>query len=347
MAYGITPGHDYKLPFSDNITTADSIAKKPTRLFSDATDISDSFSRVITAVRVFSDAIDASDSIVRFVTRPFSDPIDVSDTIARAIERLYTESIDISEDFEALKVIFKTLTDNITVADSIGKKPTKGLTDTISVEDLYTRALILLRAYTDNLTILDSIGKGMGRDLTDNLTVADSIAKKPVKGLTDTTNISDSLSRQLALSRILTDTLYVNDDIFPQKYSFAIGDIQTDFASVLADIMTEDVTLRQVAVTTDSLGNPATATDTDVTIDCGIKYLTETDRQILGVGTLTKGELVGYFKENYTVSSVVYTVTVGDIIIRNDIYYRITKIFSRFKLGETVIYMKALLERLA
>jgi len=38
MPYGITPGHDYKLPLSDNITTADNIAKKSS-IYGDSSDI--------------------------------------------------------------------------------------------------------------------------------------------------------------------------------------------------------------------------------------------------------------------------------------------------------------------
>ena len=277
--------------------------------------------------------------------KTFTDTVKTSDNISsRGISRTLTDTIDTSD--TTFKSISRVFTDNPVASDIIYRSISRTLTDTTNISDLISSRGIT-RTHTDTVGVTDSIVRDFEMSFVDNMTAADSFKRMVGKTFTDTFSVLDTYVRgNLDFKLTYTDNIILQDDIFPQKYSFAIGDIQTDFASVLADVMTEDVTLRQVAVTTDSLGNPATASNTDVTIDCGIKYLTETDRLIIGVGEATRGELVGYFKENYTVSSVTYTVAVGDIIIRNDIYYRITKIFSSFKLGETVIYIQALLERI-
>ena len=103
--------------------------------------------------------------------------------------------------------------------------------------------------------------------------------------------------------------------------------------------------VRQNTITTDSLGNVKAIVDTDVTINARFWTTTLKERNLLGGGVSVTGFLTGYFEPTYTIASVDYTVTQGDRIIKNSITYRVVKIVKIHQMGQTEIFIKAILQR--
>ena len=69
--------------FNDVVTITDSITRAITKIFTDTTTLSETFSKTVGHIRTFTDTITITDSITKAVTKAFSDTVTLSDSIKR------------------------------------------------------------------------------------------------------------------------------------------------------------------------------------------------------------------------------------------------------------------------
>lgn len=198
--------------------------------------------------------------------------------------------------------------------------------------------------FNESISMSDSFSIDQASIFSDSITAADTIQSALTSINSESMSLTDSYSSTMGIYKTLTDSMTMTDD-----YNAIIhrdtSDMVTDFASILEDIPSEDVTLRQTTLTADSLGNTSGATKNDVSID---GYFTSTslkDRRLVAPGISITGLLTGYFEPSYTVSGTDYSVAEGDQIIRDSVTWRVIKLEKVYRAGSQDIYVKAIMRR--
>ena len=277
--------------------------------------------------------------------RTFTDTVNTSDSDTKAISQAHSDTLNLTD--TDTKAIGYILTDTTNLTDTDAKSIGYVLTDTTNITDLKTCDWDITKVLTETLNTTDSHIRKRYLYLSDTMNITD--VKDPWvigKGFTETINATDTLTSKWDMERAFTETINTLDDIFTIKYDQTKIDIfVTDFTNVLDDIPDEDVTLRKATYTTDSLGNPVTVTDTDVTINGRFWSTSLKERKLIEGGLSVVGFLTGYFEPSYTVSTVDYSVEEGDAIIKDSILYRVVTIEKIHQMETTEIFVKAILRR--
>ena len=229
------------------------------------------------------------------------------------------------------------------ISDSPIAEITAILSDGVEYSDslLPTVTVVL----SDNIEYSDSVVPTITVQPSDGINISESFAVTITATPSDTVDITDSPG--VSITAGLSDQVNIDDDVYHIIYNDPLGSgIKSEFEECLADVPEEDMTLVKVSETTDDLGNVASTSETEVAITGKLSGITETEREQLEIGTITKGHMKGYFKETYTVDSNDYEIEVGDAIVRYGVRYRVESIAAVKKLAGHVILIKAILRRI-
>jgi len=295
----------------------------------------------------------------------FSDDVSSVDEIKKNNTKSLKDNVSSVDDYNRSASLSRDLSDNITSSDNISKSTERSINDSVSAVDDYNRTATLSRSFTDSINVTDVYNRFLDLkrsfdelisidDITfrkrfvcfiESISADDTINKLLIKSFTDSSLISDN-SENLK-GRTLIDFLNVSDHICLNKISGVISTIQDDFHTVLTDIMNEEVKLvkQSVEMTNGFIDEIA---ELEFCITCRIMPISQKDRNLIEIGNLSSGNMIGYFYPSYEFNGTDYIVDNDDIIndLKNSVRYRVVSIVQREHLNNKIVYVKAVLQRI-
>ncbi len=252
------------------------------------------------------------------------------------------QSQGLTKDFTVDGLLQETSTKDFTVDSLLQETSTKDFT-----VDGFLQSQGLTKAFT-----ADSILKSLG--LTKTFT-ADSLLQS--QGLTKTFT-TDSVLKAVLTKTFTVDVTLINE---------TLGELQTDFATVLADDffdaakqldfakiledipMSEDVTWTRTSQPEDEFGRASASSDTITeTISVLIQPITEKDKDILAAGVAITGHMKAYVKHSYDLSGGgSSTPKVGDNFTRSDgQLYEVKTVIGKYSGSNIEIFRKLVLREI-
>lgn len=238
----------------------------------------------------------------------FEETSSALDVISKRIETSFEDETSSADDFVRVANLFRELNDAISSDDSIIKQNTKLLEDSVLGNEEFLKDL--------SVFLNDAIG------LFDDVMFTQMVYFEDSVGVID---------RESCINRV----------------SGVIATIQKDLKDVLFDIMNEQCFLVKEEAVMEN--NFVEDLDRDVIcVQCRIVPISQKDRNMIPLGSITTGSMTGYFLPEYNYENQVYEVKQNDVIEdrKNDVSYRVIKIIQREHLNTKVVYIKALLQRI-
>ncbi len=204
--------------------------------------------------------------------------------------------------------------------------------------------------------------------LTKTLT-ADGVLKAVVlKSFTADGFLKATLTKTVTVDAILTASgLTKTFTVDVTLINETLGELQTDFATVLADDffdaakqldfakiledipMSEDVTWTRTSQTEDEFGRASSSSDTITeTISVLIQPITEKDKDILAVGVAITGHMKAYVKHSYDLTGGgSSTPKVGDNFVRTDgQLYEVETVIGKYSGSNIEVFRKLVLREI-
>jgi hypothetical protein len=322
--------------FSDNVSSSDLIEKETRKTLTDNSNVSDDYNRTASLNKDLTDNISSSDVMSKSIQREVFDTLTVVDNYNRtaSLNKSLTDNITTTDDYSRTANLNRLFTDEV-----------KNYTSESGLFDIGTfdNALFDYTTLSDGIT--DKISKQVNRSFVDNVSSDDVFSKLIIKSLMDNLSISeDKFNTQ---GKNFWDYITITDNICLNKISGVINTIQDDFHTVLNDIMNEEVKLvkQSVEMTNGFIDEIA---ELEFCITCRIMPMSQKDRNLIEIGNLSSGNMIGYFYPTYDFRGTDYEVDNDDIIndLKNSVKYRVVSIVQREHLNNKIVYVKAVLQRI-
>jgi hypothetical protein len=257
---------------SDTVTTVtESVSRVFTaiRTSADTTSVTDSVARIANKIRTVADTITTvTESVIRVLVYPrtASDTVTTSDSLVRqaiTFARTTSESLTTSDTIARINNKIRTVSDSITaITESVVRvmiKPRTASDTVTTVTDSVARIANKIRTATDTTAVTDTVARVANkiRTAVDTVTtVTESVVRDAflkLRTATDTTAVTDSVTRIANKIRTLADTTSVTDSVARVANKVRIA---TDTVTTVTDSLVRN-----------AIGFVRTATDTVVTSD--------------------------------------------------------------------------------
>jgi hypothetical protein len=188
--------------WTDTLTMTESLTREfvAGRLYGDALEFAELWSRNIRKLLSYSDTVTFTDALNGVAVKVFGDTMTFSDVLTSFIAKLFHDEIEFGDSLLGNHVSRRTLTDQVVLFDSLA----------ISI---YSR-----QTFSDTLVLSDSFNGFSVRPLIpESITLTDSITGVATKPLSDTIAFTETLNFTRVINKSLTDTLTFTDSASMNK----------------------------------------------------------------------------------------------------------------------------------
>jgi hypothetical protein len=347
---------------SDNLEVQDESLKKNIEkiIISIVTGV-DEFTRLVNYFREIVEILSSIDFFSKQTQKNILDNIESSDLKYFSLEKFLFEETNIIDHFGRLVNYFRDFLDLSETSETIKKSLERNFLDLSETSEIIKKSLE--RNFLDLSETSETIKKNSTKNFLDLSETSDNIFKKINIFLEDLSETSDDIFKKINMfledlsetsdlfyaAKVidLFDNFGVSEDICLNQIKAVIFDIKKDLVDVLFDLMNEEVGLIKETNLNDG-DFVDDIIETKFCVQCRLVPVSEKERNILSLGKITTGVLTGYFLPSYTFRGIVYEVEENDLIFdgKNNIEYRVLKIYQREHLNNEVVYIKALLQRI-
>jgi hypothetical protein len=168
-----------------------------TEVVDESMGVTDTDSRVHTAVRSVAESMGLTDTTIKDLSKVISESMGITDAEARAcvVIRVVAESMGIMDTASRICEVYRTIAESLGITDSM------------------TRAAVVERAVAESLGITDSVTdlKELLETINESVGLTDSIAKDEVMVLSSSLGITDSITRICIVLRTIAESVGLTD----------------------------------------------------------------------------------------------------------------------------------------